>query len=238
MLLDLPQETLLHILSFLDIPDLASLSHVSVNLALLAADPVLQRMRLLVVAPSRVDHSLFGKSPEGILLRPTVPELVHRGVMRGIQIERRWRAGAYFYSPHSVKQYESGQHLQKRHTKVLLSAHLRTRLSAPHTLQSLYSSHVLPDIESSTLSFSRSLLPVVRQLKWSIQKDNMARIIRASTCGLIGGSVAKGASHPFNSAFGAWVELKGQNIFGDTERVRLALCPDVGKMIRFYEDMD
>lgn len=119
MLLSLPQEVLLHIralyvsyaamscrltcvlVSFLDIPDLAALLRVSKALALLTADPVLHRTRLRVVAPSRVQHSLFGRSPEGILLRPTIPELVHRGVMRGLQIERRLRTGAYLYSPHA-----------------------------------------------------------------------------------------------------------------------------------------
>lgn len=124
MLLALPQEILLHIrtfhgthatmtsqltcfsVSFLDIPDLAALSRVSKALALLTADPVLHRTRLRVVAPSRVQHSLFGRSPEGILLRPTISELVHRGVMRGLQIERRLRTGAYLYSPHaSIAEY-------------------------------------------------------------------------------------------------------------------------------------
>lgn len=117
MLLDLPQETLLHIrayftlfsvkvltvrfqVSFLDLPDLAALARVNQYFAFLAEDPVLHRTRLRVIAPSRVDHSLFGKSPRGVLLRPTVPELVHRGVMRGYQFERRWRAGDYLYSSH------------------------------------------------------------------------------------------------------------------------------------------
>lgn len=86
--------------SFLDIPDLAALSRVSKQLASLTADPVLHQTRLRVVAPSRVRHSLFGKSPEGILLRPTIPELVHRGVIRGLHVERRLRMGAYLYSPH------------------------------------------------------------------------------------------------------------------------------------------
>ncbi|KAF9245826.1 hypothetical protein BU15DRAFT_85506 [Melanogaster broomeanus] len=234
MLLDLPQEILLHILSFLDIPDLASLYHVSKCLAHLTTDPVLHRTRLRVVAPSRVNHSLFGRSPEGVPLRPTVPDLVHRGVMRGIQIERRLRAGAYLYSPHAAKQYENGMRLELRHTKFVLSTHLRSRPSASHALKSLYSSHVLPDVESSTLSVCRSLLPVLRQLKWCIQKDNMARIIRDSACGAMG---ASDASRPFNSTFGAWIETKGPNIFGDSERTRLALCPDVRKMIKFYEAM-
>lgn len=271
MLLALPQEILLHIrtsyitcatmpfwltrllVSFLDIPDLAALSRVSKALALLTADPVLHRTRLRVVAPSRVQHSLFGRSPEGILLRPTISQLVHRGVMRGLQIERRLRAGAYLYSPHAsvaerplppvcrahallqaAKQYENTMRIQQTHTKVLLSSYLRTRLSPPTALKSLHYLHVLPDIESSILSVSRSLLPVVHKLKWSIQKDNMSRVVRAHTFGAMNPNEL---SHPFNGGFGIWAELKGANIFGDSERVRLALCPDVRKMIKFYEEM-
>ncbi|KAI9570300.1 hypothetical protein HD554DRAFT_2204100 [Boletus coccyginus] len=234
MLLALPPETLLHIFSFLDIPDLAVLSRVSKSLALLTADPVLHRTRLRVVAPSRVQHSLFGRSPEGILLRPTIPELVHRGVMRGFQIERRLRTGAYLYSPHAANQYEITLRVQQTHTKVLLSSYLRTRLSPPTALKSLHYLHVLPDIESSILSVSRSLLPVVHKLKWSIQKDNMSRIIRTHTFSAMNLCTSP---HPFNGRFGMWAEFKGANIFGESERVRLALCPDVRKMIKFYEEM-
>jgi len=241
------------LVSFLDIPDLAALSRVSKPLALLTADPVLHRTRLRVVAPSRVQHSLFGRSPEGILLRPTIPELVHRGVMRGFQIERRLRTGAYLYSPHAsiadfslllpchihalsqaAKQYENTLRVQHTHTKVLLSSYLRTRLSPPTALKSLHYLHVLPDIESSVLSVSRSLLPVVHKLKWSIQKDNMSRIVRTHTSSAMN---LCASSHPFNGSFGKWAEFKGVNIFGDSERVRLALCPDVRKMIKFYEGM-
>ncbi|KAF8445632.1 hypothetical protein L210DRAFT_2921265 [Boletus edulis BED1] len=232
-MLPLPQEILLHILSFLDIPDLAALSHVSKQLALLTADPVLHRTRLKVVAPSRVQHSLFGRSPDGILLRPTIPELIHRGVVRGLQIERRLRTGDYLYSPHAAAQYELSLRIRQTHTKVLLSSYLRARLSPPTALKSLHYSHVLPDVESLMLSISRSLLPMVHKLKWSIQKDNMSRIVRSHTFS----AMHSESPHPFNGGFGTWVEFKGANIFGDSERVRLALCPDVRKMIRFYEKM-
>jgi hypothetical protein len=89
-----------HVVSFLDLPDLAALAQVSPLLARLSSDPALHRIRILVVAPSRVSHSLFGQSPQGVPLRPTVGDLVLRGVMRGLGISRRWRAGAYFYSHH------------------------------------------------------------------------------------------------------------------------------------------
>ncbi|KAI6135558.1 hypothetical protein F5141DRAFT_995598 [Pisolithus sp. B1] len=238
MFVDLPQEILLHIFSFLDLPDLAALARAIRQLASLAADPVLHSTRLRVITPSRVDHSLFGRSPQGIFLRPTVQELVQRGVMRGLHIERRWRMGGYLYSPHWVKQYENGLRLNRQHTRVVLSAHLRSRPHVSYALKSLHYSHVLPDAESSTLSISRTLLPVVHQLKWSIQKDRMARIIRGSMCGMMAsGFGPKGTSRSHPGCFGAWIECHGQNIFGESERLRLALCPDVRKIIQFYEKM-
>ncbi|KAI6047903.1 hypothetical protein EDC04DRAFT_2864062 [Pisolithus marmoratus] len=155
------------IVSFLDLPDLAALAHVNRQLASLTADPVLHRMRLRVITPSRVDHSLFGRSPQGNLLRPTLQELVQRGVMRGLHIERRSRTGGYLYSSH-----------------------------------------------------------------WSIQKDRMARIIRGSMCGMMASGIdPKGASHSQSRP------VHGLSIFGESERVRLALCPDITKMIQFYEKM-
>lgn len=84
--------------SFLDLPDLASLATLSDELKRLTCDPILHRYRLLVVAPSRVQHSLFGQGPLGATYRPTVGELVQRNVMRGLGIERRWRNGIYIYS--------------------------------------------------------------------------------------------------------------------------------------------
>lgn len=137
-------------------------------------------------------------------------------------------------SSQAAKQYESTLRIQQVHTKVLLSSYLRTRLSPPTALKSLHYSHVLPDIESSILSVSRSLLPVVHKLKWSIQKDNMSRIVRAHTFSAMN---SIDPPHPFNGGFGVWAELRGSSIFGESERVRLALCPDVRKMIKFYEEM-
>jgi hypothetical protein len=88
-----------HQVSFLDLPDLAALSQLSSYLARLSSDPVLHRTRILVVAPSRISHGLFGRSPQGIALRPTVGDLINRGVIRGLAIARAWRMGSYFYSP-------------------------------------------------------------------------------------------------------------------------------------------
>jgi hypothetical protein len=84
--------------SYLDIPDLVSLSRASPSLATLTADPLLHRTRIFVVNPSRLNHLLFGRSAEGILFRPTAIDLSQRGVLRGLGLERRLRAGMYFYS--------------------------------------------------------------------------------------------------------------------------------------------
>ena len=84
--------------SFLDLPDLASLAEAYPALVPLVNDPILNHERLWIVAPSRVSHSLFGTSSAGLPFRPTFPDLVHRGIIRGLGIERRWRDGLYVSS--------------------------------------------------------------------------------------------------------------------------------------------
>ena len=86
------------LVTFLDVPELEALTKASKTLGALTTDPVLHHYRLCVVSPSRVNHSLFSKGPHGHALRPSVGDLVHRGVIRGLGIERRWRTGNYFYS--------------------------------------------------------------------------------------------------------------------------------------------
>ena len=92
-------DSFLSTVSFLDLPDLAVLAQVVPALMHLTTDPVLHTYRLKIVSPSRVNHKLFGVSPRGHALRPTLVDLVHRGVIKGLGIERRWRMGGYFYSP-------------------------------------------------------------------------------------------------------------------------------------------
>jgi len=116
--------------SFLDLPDLAALAHVNQHIALLTEDPVLHRTRLQVITPSRVDHSLFGKSPQGVLLRPTIPELVQRRVMRGLHVERRWRAGDYLYSPHVNSVSYSSSHFSDSHRIVGKAVRMRPPLKS------------------------------------------------------------------------------------------------------------
>ncbi|KAI0049258.1 hypothetical protein FA95DRAFT_1557055 [Auriscalpium vulgare] len=226
-LLATPPEIILRIFSYLDIPDLAALAAASGYLAVLAADPVLHRARILVVAPSRVSHSLFAVGPEGAPLRPSVPELVHRGVMRGLGIERHWRMGLYFYSPLSVTHYETSVRLQRRYASNIVASNLRQR-PRNHAMHMLYTSHVFPDVESSTPWISRSLLPVMRKLKWCIRRDGLAKMVRD------GKATTGEAAKP---TIAQWIERRGTILVGESERVRLAICPGIKNLVTFYEHL-
>ncbi|GAV98820.1 glycosyltransferase family 22 protein [Lentinula edodes] len=228
---------ILLIFSYLDLPDLASLAQVAPFLAELASDPVLHKNRLRVVVPSRIRHSLFGQGPQGIAFRPTVAELVHRGVMRGLSIERHWREGNYFHSHRSIAQYETSLKLARNQTSRIISMQLRQRkLDSSDFLKTLHQAHVLPDEESSCLRVSRSLLPVMRKLKWSIQKDKLSKKIRDGTVHSIPGRL-NNSSLGSLEAFCGWLENRGRGIVHDNERVRLAICPDVQKKVLFYEGL-
>ena len=188
-------------MSYLDVPELSALAFTCHYLASLAADPILQRTRLLVVTPSRLSHSLFAIGPEGSPLRPSILDLIRRGVMKGLDIERRSRAGLYLYSAlaripsffmlcslyadrnlaQSVANYEKSVLLQRGYASNVVSSKLRRWSHHPNPLKALYKTHVLPDIESSSPFISRSLLPVVRRLKWSIQRDRLSRVLQSKT---------------------------------------------------------
>ncbi|KAF9469845.1 hypothetical protein BDZ94DRAFT_1243393 [Collybia nuda] len=229
IILDMPPEVTLYILSFLDLPELAFLVQAFPALAILAADPILHKNRVKVIAPSRVEHSLFGASPHGLALRPTVGDLVHRGVIRGLAIERRWRMGMYFYSRSSITQYENSLQLARQHVSDVISIHLKRRSLLPNAvLSSLHLAHVLPDVESSSLNVSRTLLPILHKLKWCLQRDKLSNLVKINFCGSLGTEKLVG--------FGAWLEKRGKGVVKDGERVRLAVCPNIRKTIEFYEE--
>ncbi|KAF8585125.1 hypothetical protein K439DRAFT_1388677 [Ramaria rubella] len=215
-LLTIPPEVLLYIFSFLDLPDLAYLATLSPLFSKLASDKALHRLRVLVVAPSRIRHFLFA---EGGTLRPTVRDLVQRGVMRGLGIERRWKHGLYFYSPQSVKQYWISQYLDRAQVCQSISSMLDSRPLDPSKLHRT-ARVVLPDVESCSSRISRVLLPVVHELKWSQQRDRLARIYRTSNSG------------PQN-----WFEGKARIFYGENERVRLAICPGVRRLKLLFEGL-
>ncbi|KAH9948177.1 hypothetical protein B0H21DRAFT_690523 [Amylocystis lapponica] len=223
LLLIVPPEILLYIFSFLDLPDLASVGQLSPTLACLSEDPVLHRLRLQVVAPSRVSHSLFAQSPAGVPLRPTVGDLVHRGIMRGLGVERRWRAGMYFHSKNMVTQYENSLRLQRTHAANVVESTLRRRSST--TRSRMYSVRVLPD-EAPLGAISPALFSVMRRLKWSIQRDQLARFVKDRSDMVHNGGVV------------AWLEGRGKAVMRrEHERVRLAVCPGISGIVKFYENL-
>ncbi|KAF8640647.1 hypothetical protein AX17_000304 [Amanita inopinata Kibby_2008] len=223
-----PPEVILHIFTYLDLPDLAAIAEALPSLASLTTDPVLHADRLKIVAPARLKHYLFSTNARGVPLRPSLGDLVHRGVIRGLNVEQRWRMGQYIYSVISIKQYESGQKLARRHASFIVSRQLCRRSAATLTqaLKVLHLSHVLPDVESSSTNISRNLLPVMHKLKWSLHRDRIARILSTRICLA---STTKGVSE--------WLEGRGKCVVHEDERVRLAICPDIRKIIEFYENL-
>jgi len=210
-----PPEVILLIFSYLDLPELDIIGHVSPMLRRLVQDPALHRVRIRIVAPARIRHFLFAY---GGNLRPSVMDLVHWNVLRGLGIERRWRTGAYLYSPQSVKQYENSQQLKVIHVRRILSIHLQRRRTEESAAQA-----VMPDAEfASSPSIAKSLLPVLHKLKWCIRRDKFARMVRATTTSVDGVSIVK------SGILGRW---------GENERIRLAICPGIRKIVKHYEDL-
>lgn len=86
----------------------------------------------------------------------------------------------------------------------------------------LQDSAVLPG-EFSSLTVSRSLLPTVHQLKWSIKRDKLSQMLRSGA----GGSML---------ARPVWLE-RTRSILRENDRVRLGLCPDIRRIVRFYDNL-
>lgn len=117
----------------------------------------------------------------------------------------------------------------KQHLSHILSVQLNKRLPSPATaFKSLHAMMVLPDVESSSIKISRSLLPVVRQLKWCLRRDQLARCFKSGPYAAANG----------RSAFWTWLEAGGRNVVQDGERLRLAICPIIRKKICFYEHLN
>ncbi|KAI0720041.1 hypothetical protein C8T65DRAFT_736209 [Cerioporus squamosus] len=214
--------------SFLDLPDLSSLTEAYPELASLVADPVLNHERLWVVGPSRVSHSLFGTSTTGTPFRPTVPELVHRGIIRGMGIERRWRDGLYIYSSLMVTQYENSMRLQWTHARNVVAHSLRTR-SSPAAREAFYHTRVLPhNMSPAPTHVSPPLVSAVRRLRWALQRDRLAHFVKDRSDMVKDG----------NGGLMKWLEGNGRAVmWRENERVRLALCPGIKGIVKFYEGL-
>jgi hypothetical protein len=132
--------------------------------------------------------------------------------------------------------------LKRKHIVNALSRNLRRRSntssgeSGKGSLDALHNALVLPDAESARLSVSRSLLPRIRKLKWAIQRDTFALAARTGSV-LHLASADPGIYDLSRLRLGKWIEAKGQAVMQDNERVRLAICPDVRKIIGHYEQL-
>jgi hypothetical protein len=92
---------------------------------------------------------------------------------------------------------------------------------------------------------SRTLLPTIRSLRWSFKRDQVSRVVRGA--GGIGALARRrpvdGESGTSDRSVAMWIEKQGPKLIPDSssglevERTRLALCPGVGKIIRFYEGL-
>ena len=56
-------------------------------------------------------------------------------------------------------------------------------------------------------------------------------MVRDGAC--VGGKTS--VDNKGGSRLAAWIEAKGKGIIQDGERVRLALCPGIRKIVEFYE---
>jgi len=122
------------------------------------------------------------------------------------------------------------------------SSKVKATFNAKLYLLSLCSTHVLPDIEVSFPGVARSLLPTMRKLKWCLQKDRLAREFKR--CGKavavgLGIWLSEGEGEIFDGDVEKEIERKRmrKRIFGDGEKVRLALCPDVKQRVGFFEKL-
>ena len=155
-----------------------------------------------------------------------------------------------------VSVYENSLRLHRLHAQNLISIVLRGRLqpSNPSAVGPQYPITGGSDIYGSTEGLkkskpgviSRTLLPTIRSLRWSFKRDQVSRVVRgASGRGALFAkrrSTDEGLDTPDRSV-AMWIEKQGPKLIPDSssglevERTRLALCPDVGKIIRFYEGL-
>ncbi|QRV80234.1 hypothetical protein RhiJN_22742 [Ceratobasidium sp. AG-Ba] len=203
-----PPEIWLQISWHLDLPDLDSLAASSRLLRPLTKDPALHRVRILVFTPERVSRSLFSVN------RPSILDLVHSNILRGLGIERRWRAGQYLYSTLAIRQFNASVNLQMTRVRTKLSNLLRTPRSLARA--TLYP-RVIPDIEASSTRVARALLPAVHSLNSHIRRHALARAITTTRRDV------------------SWFEGKGRELGVAGESARLAVCPSVKKNIKAWE---
>jgi len=155
-----------------------------------------------------------------------------------------------------VPVYEIALRLHRLHAQNLISIVLRGRFqsSSPSAFVPPYPIAGGSDIYGITEGLmrskpgvvSRTLLPTIRSLRWSFKCDQVSRVVRGASG--IGALFARRRSADDESetsdrSVAMWIEKQGPKLIPDSssgqeaERTRLALCPGVGKIIRFYEGL-
>jgi hypothetical protein len=86
----------------------------------------------------------------------------------------------------------------------------------------------LPSEAESPL-ISRRLLPVIARLKWSMKRDKFSRRLRAQP-------PEKGVITDMDH-FRSLLEGGSRSLMRDGERVRLAICPGIRRIVKYFEGM-
>jgi hypothetical protein len=71
-------------------------------------------------------------------------------------------------------------------------------------------------------------------LKWLLQRDKLAQTFRDGALAFTIGSAGVSEKKP---GLGLWLENRGRQVVPDSERLRLAICPEVKKMVGFFEHL-
>lgn len=122
-----------------------------------------------------------------------------------------------------VRQYECSLRLQWTHARDVLAHSLCAR--SPGARETFYHTRVLPR-ETSAAPVSARLVSTVRRLRWALQRDRLARFVKDRS-----EMVEKGGAV-------AWLESKGRAaLWRENERVRLAVCPGIKGIVKFYEQL-
>lgn len=123
-----------------------------------------------------------------------------------------------------MKLYESSLRLEHARIIRVLTHHLNDRVQGLNVTRAV----VLPSETVSPL-VSRRLLPVIARLKWSMKRDKLARRVRVNSPE---GGMITDVDH-----FKTWFESSGRLLIPESERIRLAICPGVGRFVKIFEGL-
>lgn len=108
----------------------------------------------------------------------------------------------------SVRQYENSKRVARAHVCHVVGRLLVERESRGNA-----------SVEGERKRVSPALLPTVHRLKWSIQRDSVSRQMRSK----------------HKRPVVEWIELLGPRILPGDERTRLALCPGIRRIVKYFD---